>query len=61
MIGALLARGGDGWTAATAGVFAHGHAADGAARRLGEESLLAGDLLDSLPDALADLTGARHS
>lgn len=61
IIGALLARGCDGWTAATAGVFAHGHAADGAAQRLGEEALLAGDLLDSLPDALADLTGARHS
>ena len=61
MIGALLARGCDGWTAATAGVFTHGHAADRAVERLGEEALLAGDLLDSLPDALVDLTGEGHS
>jgi NAD(P)H-hydrate epimerase len=61
MIGALLARGADGWTAATAGVFTHGHAADRAVERLGEEALLAGDLLDALPEALLDLTGERHS
>jgi NAD(P)H-hydrate epimerase len=61
ILGALLARGCDGWTAATAGVFAHGHAADRAAERLGEEALLAGDLLDALPEALVDLTGDRHS
>jgi len=61
IIGALLARHADGWTAATAGVFAHGHAADLAVKRLGEEALLAGDLLDALPDALVDLTGERHS
>jgi NAD(P)H-hydrate epimerase len=61
MIGALLARGCDGWTAAVAGVFAHGHAADLAARHLGEEALLAGDLVAALPEALRDLTGERHS
>jgi NAD(P)H-hydrate epimerase len=61
IIGALLARGCDGWTAATAGVFAHGHAADRAAERLGEEALLAGDLLDALPDALRDLGEPRDS
>jgi hydroxyethylthiazole kinase-like uncharacterized protein yjeF len=61
MIGALLARGGDGWAAATAAVFAHGHAADLATRRLGEEALLAGDLVDALPETLLDLTGERHS
>jgi NAD(P)H-hydrate epimerase len=61
MIGALLARGCDGWTAATSGVFAHGHAADLAVRRLGEEALVAGDLVEALPEALNDLTGERHS
>ena len=61
MIGALLARGGDGWAAATAAVFAHGHAADLATRRLGEEALLAGDLVDALPETLLDLTGERLS
>jgi NAD(P)H-hydrate epimerase len=61
MVGALLARGTDGMAAACAGVYAHGHAADVAARRLGPESLLAGDLLDALPEALLDLAGERHS
>jgi NAD(P)H-hydrate epimerase len=59
-VGALLARGGDAWAAATAAVFAHGHAADLAARRLGEEGLLAGDLVEALPEALLDLAGGRH-
>jgi ADP-dependent NAD(P)H-hydrate dehydratase / NAD(P)H-hydrate epimerase len=61
IIGALLARGCDGWTAATAGVFVHGRAGDLAARRLGEDALLAADVADALPDALRDLGGDRHS
>jgi NAD(P)H-hydrate epimerase len=61
MVGALLARGAEAMAAACAAVFAHGHAADLAARRIGAESLLAGDLIEALPEALRDLAGARHS
>ena len=61
IVGALLARGCDGWTAATAGVFVHGHAGDRAAQRLGEDALLAGDVVEALPDALRDIVGDRHS
>jgi NAD(P)H-hydrate epimerase len=61
MVGALLARGAAAMAAACAAVFAHGHAADLAARRIGAESLLAGDLIEALPEALRDLAGARHS
>jgi NAD(P)H-hydrate epimerase len=57
IVGALLARGEDGFAAAAAAVYAHGHAADVAARKLGPESLLAGDVLDALPEALRDLGG----
>ena len=58
VIGALLARGLDGWTAAVAGVFLHGAAGDEAAARRGEESLVAGDLVDSIPAALRRLAPA---
>ena len=55
IIGALLARGRDPWVAATAGVYVHGLAGDRAADRLGEESVLAGDVIDGLPDAIRSL------
>jgi NAD(P)H-hydrate repair Nnr-like enzyme with NAD(P)H-hydrate dehydratase domain len=42
-------------------VFVHGRAGDLAARRLGEDALLAADVADALPDALRDLGGDRHS
>jgi ADP-dependent NAD(P)H-hydrate dehydratase / NAD(P)H-hydrate epimerase len=61
IIGALLARGSDGWTAAAAGVFVHGRAGDLVARRLGEDALLAADVAEALPDALRDLGGDGHS
>ena len=51
----LLARGLDAWTAATAGVYVHGLAGDVAAARFGQESLLAGDLIDALPVAIRSL------
>jgi ADP-dependent NAD(P)H-hydrate dehydratase / NAD(P)H-hydrate epimerase len=54
-IAALLARGCDAWTAATAGVFVHGRAGDLAAERVGQESMLAGDLIDSLGAAIRSL------
>jgi NAD(P)H-hydrate epimerase len=59
VIAALLARGCDAWTAATAGVFVHGRAGDCAAARLGQESMLASDLLDAVGEALVSVTGAR--
>jgi len=49
MIGALLARGLRDFDAARLAVFAHGLAGDLAAERLGQESMIAGDLLEDLP------------
>jgi NAD(P)H-hydrate epimerase len=57
IIGALLAARRQGWLAATAGVFLHGLAGDRAAARTGPESLLAGDLIDELPEAIRSLKG----
>jgi ADP-dependent NAD(P)H-hydrate dehydratase / NAD(P)H-hydrate epimerase len=55
MIGALLARGIDAWTAATAAVFLHGTAGDRAAARRGQEGMIAGDLIEALPETLRAL------
>ena len=52
ILGSLLARRLDPWTAVTAGVYVHGLAGDVAALRLGQESLLAGDLVDALAEAI---------
>ena len=59
IIGALLARGCDAWTASTAGAYLHGLAGDEAAARLGQESLLAGDVVSHLPRAFRALERAR--
>jgi NAD(P)H-hydrate epimerase len=59
VVGALLARGLDAWVAATAGVYVHGLAGDIAAARLGEEALVASDLIDSLPEAIRRVRPAR--
>jgi ADP-dependent NAD(P)H-hydrate dehydratase / NAD(P)H-hydrate epimerase len=58
ILGALLARGLDGWTAAVAGAYLHGAAGDEAAARRGQESLVAGDLLESIPAVLRGLRPA---
>jgi NAD(P)H-hydrate epimerase len=52
--GALLARL-DAWAAATVAVYLHGMAGDVAARRKGEVSLIAGDLVEALPAAIRGL------
>ncbi len=52
-IGALLARGMEPFAAACAGVYAHARAGRIAAERLGAESVIAGDVIDSLPGGLA--------
>jgi NAD(P)H-hydrate epimerase len=55
VVGGLLAQGLDAFDAACLGAFAHGLAGDRVALRQGEVGLLARDLLDELPAALATL------
>jgi NAD(P)H-hydrate epimerase len=55
MIGALLARGFAPDRAAYASVFLHGAAGDAAASRVGEESLIARDVIEALPRAFTRL------
>ncbi len=52
LIAGLLAQGVETVLAAQAGVYLHGLAGDLAAERLGQETMLAGDLLDSVPAAI---------
>jgi NAD(P)H-hydrate epimerase len=54
VIGGLCAQGKDPFTAAWSGVWLHGRAGDLAKGRYGGRSLLAGDLLEHLPQALRD-------
>jgi NAD(P)H-hydrate epimerase len=51
-IAALVARGMEPLAAACAGVLAHARAGERAAARLGAESVVAGDVIDSLPEGL---------
>ena len=60
IVGALLARGLSGFDAARLGTYVHGAAGDLVAARFGEDGLLAGDLIDALPQvwrALMELRG----
>lgn len=59
VIGALLARGNEAWKAAAAGVYVHGLAGDLAAARRGQDSLVAGDLLEDLSEAIGSVTRSR--
>jgi NAD(P)H-hydrate epimerase len=52
VIGALLAKGMDPFEAACAGVFAHARAGRAAADRIGADHVIAGDVIDALPDGL---------
>lgn len=56
--GAFLARGLVPLAALQAAVYLHGRAGDLAAGRVGEEGLIASDLIDALPDAFAELARA---
>lgn len=55
IIASLSARKISSWEAAVAGVYLHGLAGDLAARRKGEESLIASDLIEVLPDVIRRL------
>lgn len=54
VIGALMARGDEPETAARRGAWLHGRAGDLAAQRLGVESLIAGDIVESLAAAFME-------
>jgi NAD(P)H-hydrate epimerase len=60
VLGALLARGLSGFDAARLGTYVHGAAGDLAAQRLGEDGLIAGDLIDALPDVWGGLATRRR-
>ena len=57
IVGALLARGLDPFDAARLGTYVHGAAGDRAAAARGVDGLVAGDVIDALPDAWNDLAG----
>ena len=57
MITSLLGRGYDSVESALLGVYLHGLAGDFAASLYGEESLVAGDIINSIPDAVQSLYG----
>jgi hydroxyethylthiazole kinase-like uncharacterized protein yjeF len=59
IVGAFLARGMDEAQALQAAVYLHGAAGDIAAARVGEESLIASDVIEALPEAFRDLTHGR--
>jgi NAD(P)H-hydrate repair Nnr-like enzyme with NAD(P)H-hydrate dehydratase domain len=53
MIAAMIARGLDPFTGTCAAVTAHSRAGRAAADRVGTDSMIAGDVIDSIPAALA--------
>ena len=59
MLGAFLARGLEPAAALAAGVYLHGLAGDVAAERLGQESLVAGDVIEALPEAFRRVGAGR--
>lgn len=59
VVGALLARGADAFDAARLGTYVHGAAGDIAAARHGEDGLIAGDLIEALPQAWRMLAERR--
>ncbi|HET7340303.1 MAG TPA: NAD(P)H-hydrate dehydratase, partial [Methylomirabilota bacterium] len=58
VLGAFLARGLAPADALACAVYLHGAAGDIAAARVGQESLIAGDVIEALPAAFASLAGA---
>jgi NAD(P)H-hydrate epimerase len=60
MVGAFLARGMAGDAALRAAAWLHGRAGDLAVARVGEESLVASDVIETLPEAFRDLSGSAR-
>jgi ADP-dependent NAD(P)H-hydrate dehydratase / NAD(P)H-hydrate epimerase len=60
ILGALLARGLSAFDAARLGTYVHGAAGDLAAARIGEDGLIAGDLIDALAEIWGVLSGTRR-
>jgi NAD(P)H-hydrate epimerase len=58
ILGALLARSGDAWLAATAAAYVHGRAGDIVASERGQEALVAGDLVEALGAAILSVQRA---
>ena len=59
MVAGLIAQGLLPFEAAAAGAYLHGLAGDLAARRLGEASLVAGDVLTAVPDAIRQVSSGE--
>ncbi len=59
MIASLWAQGADIVRACYGGVYLHGLSGDMAARKIGEKSLVAGDLIDHMPGALMSAEGGQ--
>ncbi len=57
IVGAFLAKGLSAFEAAAAGVLAHARAGQAAARRLGADHVIAGDVIDAIPEAMRELRG----
>ena len=57
MLGGFLAQRMSPWDAAAAGVYLHGLAGERAARRLGPDGLMAGDILLEIPKVLRRVRG----
>ncbi len=57
MIAALMGQGFSRWDAARFGVYLHGLAGDFSSRKKGEASLIAGDLLNFLPETIRKIRG----
>jgi NAD(P)H-hydrate epimerase len=58
IVGAFLAKGLEAFEAAAAGVLAHARAGQVAARKHGADHVIAGDVIEAIPEAMRELRGA---
>ena len=59
LIGGFLAQGLNSWDAARLGVYVHGLAGDYAAQAKTQRAMIAGDVIDHIPDAFRELESAK--